>query len=188
MKLSTTLKLAIPPVLGIILILVPVTSVVKAFTKPDVLETEAPGTAVFTVDKPGTYTVWRKIAGVYNEEFRVDDEQLPAGLTLSIRRATDGTTVPIETSIGQTETVNGNSKAALVSTRLIPGKYELVSATPDRGMGLVITENRGSFSGFLTGLFVLILGLLLFLGGGAYALIMIIRESIKQPVQPPHQQ
>lgn len=187
MKLLTAVKLIALPVAGVALMLVPFFLMVRAVTKPTVLETVAPGEAVFIVDKGGKYTVWRTVAGTYDDEFRIADRELPPGLTLSIRNATDGTTVAIESSIGHTETANDQSHYSLIKADLSPGKYELVSSTAGETIGLRVKETVGSIRGFFIGLITGIAGFLLFFGGLIYAAAVLIKEAVKNPQNLPPQ-
>ncbi len=169
--------------MGAVLLLFPVISAYRSITKPDVLETVAPGFAVFKIEEPGTYTVWRQVVGTIDDEFRVEEDALPPGLTISILRSTDGTTVPIEMSTGFRESVNGNTKMGLISANLAPGSYKLISSTNGEMIKLVVSESKVSLGGFLRGVGIGLLGALMFFGGVIFAIVVTIRDSLK-PSQP----
>lgn len=179
MNFTWILKLLIAPVIGVLIMMTPMFFFVRAITSPEIVTAEAPGTAPFAVEEEGMYTIWRLSAGVMNgSQFRVESEDLPAGLTMHIRRASDGTTVTLKESMGATQSRTGSpTKYSLAKAELSPGEYELVSGTDGEQITLIISKSVGSAGGFFVGIALFFLGLLVLAGGVVYAVFAILRKA-----------
>ncbi len=178
MNLKFFIKLLIAPALGVIIMLIPMIMFIRAVSAPDLVTAQAPGITPFEVTEADSYTVWRLSAGVMGDnEFRVESDELPAGLAIHIRRSDDGTTVPLQESMGSTQSSSGSpTKISLAKAQLSPGKYELVGTTSGETVGLTVSKSVGSLQGFATGMMLLFLGILVLAGGVIYAVIAILRK------------
>lgn len=182
MNLKKILPLMIVPAFGLLLMTVPLAFLVRSVVSPDVLKTDGPGIAVFEVKKPGTYSVWRKTAGVVDDsEFRSDSPDMPEGLSITIQRNDDASTVSLEEYLGVTSTSGGSSRHSLVKAELLPGKYNLTSQAINP-VSLVVRQNPIEAKHFFFVMACAAVGFLLLMGGMLYAGIVIIRAAIKKPV------
>lgn len=179
MNFTWILKLLIAPAIGVLLMMSPMFFLIRAITSPELVTAEAPGTAPFTVVDEGMYTIWRLSAGVMNDsEFRVESEELPAGLTMHIRRAADGTTAPLEDSMGSRQSSTGSpTKYSLAKAELSPGDYELVSNTNGEKISLTISKSIASAGELFAAVAIFFLGVLVLAGGVIYAVIAILRMA-----------
>lgn len=181
MNLKKILKLLLAPVIGFLVMTIPMFLLITSLMTPSIMSTEAPGSATFEITEPGTYGVWRQLAGVVSDsEFRSDSESLPEGLSLHIKIADTGATVPLVENLGVTSTSNGSSRASLVNASLEPGRYILVSEAIEPTT-LVVRESGINGKLFLSVFILGMLGFFIMLGGVVYAMASIIRGALKTP-------
>lgn len=185
MSIKKILLLLIIPLIGLLLMAAPITLLVRSILSPSVLTMDAPGTADFEVMEPGTYSVWRKTAGVIDDlEFRSDSPEMPEGLSIIIHKNDDGSTVPLEEYLGSSATSGGSSKHSLVKAELHPGNYSLITKSADP-VSLVVQKNSFDAKYFFLVLVLGMIGFLVLMGGMLYAGIVIIRSALKKPASGP---
>lgn len=143
------LKLLILPVLGMVIVLVPMVLFIQSVTDPPLAELRTPGGVEFNITEPGKYKVWHSYTGVINNtEFRTEDSELPAGLQVSLLNSSDQTSIPLTSSLGATVSTSDYRKESLFSADLTPGNYKLIASNTTEQVQLVVTKDDG-FKGFL---------------------------------------
>lgn len=182
MTIAKVLKLLILPVIGMVLIGLPLVEIVRIAQKAPVAVVTAPGHAAFKIDQPTKVTVWRKNSGISaDNEFRVRENKLPVGLSIRIQNLDSNTTVPIFESTGATMTSNDIERTSLIKAELHPGNYQIAVNTSGEELDLEVRTQVFNGVRFLTMIAGSFLGGILFLIGVLYGIAVIIREVIRKP-------
>jgi hypothetical protein len=175
---TTILKLAVLPALGALFFIVPTVYMVRQFRDPDLAVVNAPGRAEFTVTKPDSYTVWRRVTGISSDnEFVTQRPELPAGLRVFLLRKSDQTTVPLQESGGSTMQNGTVYHHSLFRADMTSGSYELVAESSTEPITLVVSRNKASLKGFVLVAVCYLAGALLMIAGVICIVVVLIRRA-----------